>query len=334
MTLDYIVTRFGIFLLVVVIAVSVIFMIPRLMPGDPVEYALNNIVAQGGGSIGDVQAMAASYRAKFGLDQPIWKQYFNYWGDILHGDLGTSLNYFPQRVSQIIRFALPWTIGLLGVTTVISFSLGITMGALLAWPQVPKALRGVIPVFLITAAVPYFLLGIVLVSLLAITYRIFPAAGGFQFGTILGFNFESLWMLIRHATLPALSIILTSAGFWAIGMRGMLVSNLGEDYILQAEGRGLPPRRIFFWYAMRNSLLPQLTALAILLGNTVSGAVLVEVIFSYPGVGFKLFEAIGAKDYFVVQGIVLFLAIAIAFAMFLLDLIYPMIDPRIVYQRK
>ena len=332
MTSDYLLRRVGMLFLLIFVAVTVNFMIPRMMPGDPVEAALNQLVATGGGSVGNVQEIAEAYRERLGLNEPVWKQYLNYWASIFQLELGTSLQFFPADVSRIIWAALPWTLGLLGITTLLSFGIGIIMGALMAWPGSPRFMKVLVPGFLVTAAIPYFMIGLVLLFLFVVTWRVFPSGGGFTFGTNLGLNWESIWSISRHAMLPALSIMLASIGSWALTMRGLLISTLGEDYITLAEARGLKPWRIFMWYGVRNSLLPQLTALAILLGHAVSGAVLVEVIFSYPGLGFKLFEAIHAKDYFVVQGIVLFLAVSIAFAMFLMDLLYPLIDPRIRYQ--
>ena len=154
------------------------------------------------------------------------------------------------------------------------------------------------------------------------------------FGITLGWNWETVSGIARHGALPALSIIIAEIGAWAIGMRGMLVSVLGEDYITLAEAKGLKDRRIWLWYGMRNAMLPQLTKLALTLGHIVSGAILVEVIFSYPGLGFRLYQAIQAKDFFVIQGIVLLLSVSIAVAMFALDLIYPLIDPRITMKRR
>ncbi|MBI4306827.1 MAG: ABC transporter permease [Chloroflexi bacterium] len=321
-------------LLIIFVAVTVNFMIARLMPGDPVENAINRLVAAGGGSVGNVQEIAAAYRAELGLDESVWKQYLAYWVNVFQFDFGTSLVHYPARVSHIIWAALPWTIGLLGIATVISFSVGILLGAALGWPGTPKFVKALVPVFLLTAAVPYFLIGMVLIFFVVVTYRVFPSGGGYTFGSELRADWPTVQSVFMHAVLPALSIILSSIGSWALGMRGMLISTLGEDYITLAQARGLPKTRIFLWYGVRNSLLPQLTALAILLGHAVSGAVLVEVIFSYPGLGFRLFEAINGKDFFVVQGIVLILAISIAVAMFALDLLYPLIDPRIRYQSR
>jgi peptide/nickel transport system permease protein len=186
---------------------------------------------------------------------------------------------------------------------------------------------------MLLSAVPYFLLGVVLVFVLAIHWKVFPPAGGAPFGAVLGLDWPTVTALLRHAALPALSIVLAGLGAWALGMRGTMVSVLGEDYIAFAEARGLPPARIFLWYGVRNALLPQLTALALTLGHVVSGAILVEVVFAYPGVGFKLYQAILAKDYFMIQGIVWLLIVSIALTTFLLDLAYPLIDPRIRHRR-
>jgi peptide/nickel transport system permease protein len=334
MVLNYIISRLAMLVLVVFLAVTINFAIPRLTPGDPVEQQLATIVATGGGQIGDVTAMAEAYRAKFGLDQPVWKQYLNYWWDILHLNFGYSLAQYPATVAQMIRSALPWTLGLVGTSTLIAFAIGSLLGGLLAWPGIPRALRGFIPLLMTISAVPYFLLGIILIFFLSILLKVFPAAGGHQFGSVLRLDWATIKDILRHAALPATSIIVAGIGTWALEMRGMMISVLGEDYISLAEAKGLKGKRIFLWYGLRNGLLPQLTALALRLGHVVAGVILVEVIFSYPGVGFKLFQAVQTKDYFVIQGIVLLLILAIALTMFVMDLIYPLIDPRITYQHR
>jgi peptide/nickel transport system permease protein len=334
MYLNYIIRRLAMLVLVVFLAVTINFAIPRLTPGDPVEQQLATLVATGGGQMGDVTAMAEAYRAKFGLDQPVWKQYLNYWWDILHLDFGYSLAQYPATVAQMIRSALPWTLGLVGTSTLIAFAIGSFLGGLLAWPGVPRALRGFIPLLMTISAIPYFLLGIILIFFLSILLKVFPAAGGHQFGSVLRFDLATAKDILRHAALPAISIIVAGIGTWALEMRGMMISVLGEDYIALAEAKGLKGKRIFLWYGLRNGLLPQLTALALRLGHVVAGVILVEVIFSYPGIGFKLFQAVQTKDYFVIQGIVLLLILAIALTMFVMDLIYPLIDPRITYQRR
>jgi peptide/nickel transport system permease protein len=330
---EYVLRRFGIMLLVIFLAVSINFMLPRLMPGDPVEAQLNQLMATGGG-VSDITAMVESYRARFGLDQPLINQYFAYWQSIFRLDLGVSLAAYPERVTDAILAGLPWTLGLLGFATLVSFVAGSVMGGLMGWPRTPKPFRIFGNGVVILSSVPYFLVGMILLYVFAIVLRWFPAGGGMPFGMQAGFNWPTISAIVWHATLPAISIIAAEIGAWALGMRGMLVSVLGDDYIALADAKGLKPRRIFMRYAMRNALLPQLTKLALALGHIVSGAILVEVIFSYPGIGFRLYQAIQSKDYFVIQGIVLLLSVSIAIAMFILDLIYPLIDPRITAKGK
>lgn len=324
----YVGRRFGIMLLVIFLAVSINFALPRMMPGDPIQAQLSQLLASGGGS-GDISAMVEAYQQRFGLDQPIWNQYLAYWQSLFRLDLGFSLTNYPERVDAAIANSLPWTLGLLGVATAVSFAVGTLLGGVMGWPRTPRWIKNFGSGVVLLSSVPYFLIGMILLYLFAIVFRWFPAGGGMPFGLNAGFNLETLGGILWHGTLPALSIIIAEIGAWAIGMRGMLVSVLGEDYITLAEAKGNKPRRILNRYGMRNALLPQLTKLAMTLGHIVSGAILVEVIFSYPGVGFRLYQAIQSKDYFVIQGIVLLLSVSIAIAMFILDLIYPLIDPRI-----
>ena len=331
MPIDYVAKRALQLLLVVFIAVTVNFLIPRLIPGDPVESALQTKMAMTGNVNVDVQAVAAAYRAKFGLDKPLWLQYVNYWGSIFSRDLGVSLVDFPQPVVEKILFAVPWTLALLTVATIISFFLGSILGALIAWPRAPRFLHVLVPPFMLLSSVPFFLLGIVLLFTFSVIVPWFPPGGGFDPVLILRADLPTALDILYHAILPALALVLGSIGFWALGMRAMMVSVLGEDHIVFAESRGLPPQRVFLWYGMRNALLPQVTSLAIALGSILSGAVLVEVIFNYPGLGGILFLAIAGKDYFVIQGIVLMLILALALSLFVVDLIYPLIDPRIRY---
>jgi len=330
----HVLRRFAMMLLVAFLAISINFVIPRLMPGDPVEQQLNQLAATSGGQIGDVKAMADVYRARFGLDQPLWRQYLNYWGDIARFDLGYSLANYPERVGETIRAALPWTLSLLGIATLISFAIGTLLGGAMVWPSSPRILRWIGMPIVMLSAVPYFLLGIVLLFAFAILVRLFPAGGAYPFSMVPRLDWQTASAILHHATLPSLSIVLASIGTWAIAMRGMLVSVLGEDYVTLAEAKGLSPRRIFIWYGMRNALLPQLTHLALTLSHVVSGAILVEVIFAYPGIGYRLYQAIHAKDYFVIQGIVLLLSVSIAVTMFVMDLVYPLIDPRITQRRR
>jgi peptide/nickel transport system permease protein len=330
--IEYVVKRVLQLLLIVFIAVTINFGIPRLIPGDPVESALQTKLAMTGNANVDIQAVAAAYRAKFGLDKPVWQQYLSYWGSIFSRDLGVSLVDFPQPVVEKIQSAVPWTLGLLTVSTVISFFVGSLLGALIDWPRSPRFLHFLVPPFMLLSSVPFFLLGIILLFTFSVIVPWFPPGGGFDPVSILRADLPTVTDILYHAILPALALVLGSIGFWGLGMRAMMVSVLGEDYITFAESRGLPRQRVFLWYGMRNALLPQVTSLAISLGSILSGAVLVEVIFNYPGLGGILFLAISGKDYFVIQGIVLMLILALAVSLFVVDLIYPLIDPRIRYQ--
>jgi peptide/nickel transport system permease protein len=186
---------------------------------------------------------------------------------------------------------------------------------------------------LLLSTIPFFLLGIILLFLFAVEWRVMPAGGGFSPTHIPGFDLATALEIVHHSFLPALAMVLGGIGAWALGMRAMMISVLGEDYVMFAEAKGLSNQRIFLWYGMRNALLPQITQLALALGGVLGGAVLVEAIFSYPGIGTLLFSAIAGKDYFVIQGIVLMLIVSLAGALFVIDLLYPLLDPRIRYSR-
>ena len=325
----YLVKRLAQLVLIVFIAVSVNFIIPRLLPGDPVETALARLQSSGGAQNVDVQAVAKAYRAKYGLDQPLLHQYVKYWQDLIRLDLGVSFTNFPETVSAKIANALPWTVGLLATATIIAFTVGSLLGGVLAWPGTGRSIRAVVPGLMILASVPFYLLAIVLTYFFAVLWKVLPPAGGFDTTRIARLDLATIGDVARHAVLPLLAIILGNAGFWALGMRSQMVSVLGEDYITFAEAKGLSPRRIFFWYGMRNALLSQVTALALSMGAVLSGAVLVEVVFNYPGLGSLLYVAIRGQDYFVIQGVVLMLIISLAVLLFIVDLIYPLLDPRI-----
>lgn len=324
----YLLRRLSLMLLVVFLAVTLNFLIPHAMPGDPVELQLQQL-SSGGGQVGDIGAMAAAMRARLGLDQPLWRQYLLYLGNTARIDLGVSIAHYPERVADTIAAGLPWTVGLLAVSTLVSFAAGTLLGGLLAWPDGSRLVRLLgIPVIMLSA-VPYFVLGVVLLAVFGLIWPILPVAGGYPFSHLPRMDLETALLVLKHAILPAASIVLASLGTWAITMRGTLVGVLGDDYVMLAEAKGLKPRRIFLAYGVRNAMLPQFTHLALTLSHVVSGAILVEVIFAYPGIGYRLYQAIQAKDVFVVQGIVLMLSVSIAVAMVVLDLLLPLVDPRI-----
>jgi peptide/nickel transport system permease protein len=331
-SLGYLVRRILIFFLVVWVAATVNFIIPRLARGDPVQAQFAQLEALGIRSQG-MDKVVASYRAKLGLDRPLWQQYLTYLQNSATFNFGPSITYFPSSVGDQIMSRMPWTIGLLTVAIVLSFLIGNLLGALLAWPRSSGFVRWLVPLLMPLSAIPYYLLGLMLIFVFAFTLKIFPLGGAYATGLNIDFTWTFVESVIYHSILPALSIILASIGFWMLGMRGMMVTNMGEDYMVLAEAKGLNSSRIFFRYGMRNAMLPQFTGLALTFGQIVSGAVLVEVIFGFPGMGWILWNAIKNTDYFLIQGIVFILILAVALAMLLIDLTYPLIDPRIGYSK-
>lgn len=335
MTISYALRRFGIFLLIIWTTATINFVTPRLAPGDPVQAMLGRMQAQGA-VVENGAAIVEGFRQEFGLDQPLYIQYLKYLWALLHFDLGYSLALFPATVMDIIGTAIPYTLGLLSVSTVLTFSIGILSGALLVWRGTARAAKALISIFMMLAPIPYYLLAMILMFLLSFTLHIFPNSGVVSLGRVSrgGFDVGYILDVLYHATLPALSIIIAGMGGWALGMRGMMVTVLGEDYLTLAEAKGLRERRIFLRYAVRNAMLPQFTGLAISLGFIVSGATIVELIFTFPGMGYQLYQSIISSDYPVIQGITFFLVLSVATAILVIDLIYPLLDPRITYARR
>ncbi len=328
MKYGYLVRRLAMFVVVIVSAATLNFIIPRLAPGDPTASVLEELRARGASTTGEDKIVAA-YREKFGLDLPMHEQYLRYLFNTLQFDLGHSITYYPQKVETALIRAMPWTVGLLALSTMISFAFGSFFGALLAWPRAPAAVNRFVPFLMVLSAVPYYLLGLILVYIFAFVLRALPLGGAFGSGTVPSMNLDFVLDVLRHGILPSLSIVLTSVGFWALGMRGTMVTVLGEDYLTLAEAKGLSDRRIFFAYAMRNALLPQVTSLAIALGTVASGSVLVEVVFNYPGVGWLLYNALRSSDYYMIQGVAFVIILTVAVSVLVVDLIYPLLDPRI-----
>ena len=316
------------------VAATLVFFLPRIAPGDPIEQKVLQMQTLSGNEMGDVNEIIESYQRKFGLDKPIGQQYISYLGNLARGDLGYSLARYPSRVSDEIMRAAPWTIVLIGTSTLIAATIGSALGALIAWRRSPALLRFLLPVFMSTAAIPYFLLGLLLIFSLGLTWRIFPLGAGIDYGMIPALDFKTITNMAYHAILPAFSIIIAAIGFWGLGMRAMVVTIGGEDFIQLGDAKGLKERRLFIDYGIRNTLLPQTTALALALGSVISGQVLLEVIFSYPGLGMLLRMAIGQQDFFLIEGIVLMIIASTAVVLFIMDLIYPILDPRISYKRR
>jgi len=324
--------RFAILVATVFISVTVVFFVPRLVPGDPVTAIFMRLVSVGGSR--GAPLLVAEYRRIFGLDQSLWDQYVSFLRELLRGNLGYSIASFPSHVTDLLRISLPWTLGLLTVTTIISWVLGSILGAVVGWRgRKSRVLQMLVPVALVVYTIPYYILALILVFLFAFYWRIFPLSGAFSVGVVREFSLSFATDILRHAALPGLSIVLVSLGWWFLSMRSLITTLKGEDYIQYAEAMGLKERRILWGYAFRNALLPQATGLAISFGHIVSGALVTEVIFAYPGLGWLIFNAIKGLDFPVIQGGILLIIFSVALANFVIDIAYPLIDPRIRYER-
>ncbi len=331
--LNYVLRRLLMFLFIIWATASLNFLLPRLAPGDPISAMVARMSRQGVSTEGSDQIINY-YLEAFGLNESLPVQYVRYMEQLSTFNLGYSLSYFPANVMDMIGRALPWTIGLLLTSTIISFAIGSLLGAYIVWKPDTRLAQFVAMPLMILSAIPYYLLAILLMYALAYGLRILPGGGTSSIGSMAESGVGYWLDILKHSILPALSIVLASIGGWILSMRGLTVSVMGEDYLTLARAKGLRDRVIFFRYALRNAIVPQITVLAIALGQVVTGATLVEIIYSYPGVGYLLYRAIGNADYTMIQGITFILVLAVSTAILVLDLLYPQLDPRISYQRK
>lgn len=326
--LRYLRRKVILYLITVFAAITVNFFIPRMIPGDPISTILKSLEQQGQ-IIPNESEFIAEYKAQFGLTGNLWMQYTHYLWRLAHGDLGPSIMAFPMTVRELIVRALPWTISLLSVALLISWTGGNILGAVIGWRREARSSSVITVISLCLSQIPYYFLALILVFLFAYTLPIFPTSGAV---TSIGGSVEGLgliWDVIYHAILPALSMILVSMGGWVITMRSSILMTLGEDYILLAEAKGVPDHQILRRHAFRNALLPQVTGLGMALGFVMNGALLTETIFNYPGLGNLLLTALGNLDYNLMQGVLLLTILSVLTANLLIEVIYPLIDPRI-----
>jgi peptide/nickel transport system permease protein len=315
--------RIGFYVLTAVVAITLDFFIPHLVPGNPVEA----VVASKAGQI-PPSALDSLY-AQFGIDtkSSLWGQYLHYWHMLLHGNLGLSISQYPASVVDVIRGALFWTIIMVGIATVISFVLGTAIGALVAWRRGSWA-EGLLPVSTFFQAMPYFFLATLLLLFFSTDAGWFPDHGGYDFAVhTIGFNGPFLADVLNHSVLPALTIVGASLAGWILGMRNMMITVCDEDYVLLAEAEGLPSARVI-WYAARNAILPSISSFALSLSFVVTGSLLTEIVFSYPGIGNVLYQAVLGEDYPLVQGIFLIITFVVLAANLFADLVYAYLDPR------
>ena len=321
--MKYILQRIAFYVFTAWAAMTLNFFIPRMIPGDPIQALLARFQGQM-----NTDAIESLY-VLFGIDKnaSLWQEYLDYWKQLANGDLGLSFSAFPTPVAEVIGDALPWTVGLIGITTVISFLLGTFLGVLAGWRR-GSWVDGLLPVTTFLSSVPYFWLGLLAIFLFTGPDSFFPSSGGYQAGLVPYPDWPFISSMLRHSALPALTILISSVSGWILGMRNMMVTVSAEDYITVAHAKGLPDRRVALSYAARNALLPSVSGFALSLGLIVGGSLLVEIVFSYPGLGFLLFRAVGAKDYPLMQGIFLVITITVLIANLLADLVYLLLDPR------
>ncbi|WP_199441955.1 ABC transporter permease [Umezawaea beigongshangensis] len=321
--MTFLLRRAAFYLVTAWAAITINFVLPRMLPGDPVQTMITRFQ-------GRLSADAiASLHVLFGLDagESLPTQYWKYWENLFRGDLGLSFTFFPTTVTDVVAQSLPWTLSLMGVTTVISFVLGTLIGVYAGWRR-GSWLDGLLPVTTFFSAIPYFWLGLIAIAVFAVNLRAFPAAGGYAPGVVPGFTAEFVGSALYHAVLPGVTIVVSSVAGWVLGMRNMMVTVSSEDYVVAAHAKGLPERRVMLRYAARNAVLPSVSGFALSLGFIVGGTLLVEMVFSYPGIGFVLFQAVNAKDYPLMQGIFLIITLAVLVANLLADVVYLLLDPR------
>ncbi|MBD8466465.1 ABC transporter permease [Plantibacter sp. CFBP 8798] len=324
--MNYFVRKLGFYLVALWAALTLNFLIPRLLPGNPVDILLAKLQQRGGIVTPDTRK---AYELLLGGDSsdPLPLQYWNYLVNVFRGDLGVSVSYFPTPVTEVISTSLPWTIVLVGISTVLATIIGVSLGAIVGWKP-GTWLDSLVPATTLLAAVPYFWLALILVYVFATTLKLFPFQGGYDVVLDPGFSWEFIASAVQYGFLPALTIVIASLGGWLLGMRNMMVSTLSEDYILTAQAKGLSQGRILRNYAARNAVLPSVAGFAISLGFVVSGSIVTEQVFSYPGIGSKLLSAVTNNDYALMQGIFLYITLAVLGANLIVDLFYGLIDPR------
>ncbi len=316
--------KLAFYIVTAIAAVTVDFFIPHAMPGNPVASVLARM--QGNVTPATIRSLELAYGIN--SNQSLIAQYFGFWGRLLHGNLGISTSAYPATVATVIGGALPWTLGLVGLATLISFGLGTLLGVLVAWRR-GTWLDNVLPATTFLQAAPYFFVAFLALQLFSAKLGWFPSVGAYNQGSDFpGWNLTYIGDVLHHAVLPALTIVVCSIAGWIVGTRNVMLTTMDEDYVLIAQAKGLPRRRVV-WYAARNAVLPSVSGFSLAIGFVVSGALLTEIVFSYPGIGFILLQGVGERDYPLLQGIFLVITFAVLAANLIADCVYIFLDPRI-----
>ena len=320
----YVLRRAGFFLLTLWAAVTLNFFLPRMMPGNPAIAMMSKFRGRISGQ------ELATLETIFGVNsgQSLPSQYVHYLGDIFTGNFGTSLYFFPSPVSQVVRGAIFWTLGLVGITTILAFLLGTGVGIVAAWRRGGLMDSVAPPVLVIASAIPYFWVGMMFILIFGVKLQWLPWSGSADITATPGWSLDYVGNVLEHAVLPAMALLITTIGTWTLIMRNNMISTLAEDYVRMARAKGLPSSRIMLDYAARNAVLPNLTGFAMSLGFVVGGAILIEYVFNYPGVGYMLLQAVENEDYPLMQALFLLITVAVLVAILLADIATAVFDPR------
>jgi len=331
--LRYLLPRIGQWALVIFIGVTVTFIIPRLSPNDPVETRVGQMMMSGGQVYPEAVAhLREALTEMYGLKGSSWEQYVAFWGRLFRGDLGPSLSTFPTPVTTLIAQAMPWTLGLLLTAVLISWVLGNVLGAFASYYPKSRIMSVIDVLSQAVRPIPYYVMALVMLIMFAYVIKIFPFSGAYPPGTRVQLTPQFMLTVIKHSALPALSLVTLGMGGWFLGMKSLCSNIISEDYVVYAETTGLHENKILFNYVMRNALLPQITGLGLQLGSIFSGALIMEVVFGYPGMGMLTLQAVMGNDYSLIMGIAIFSIVGVATSVLILDLIYPLFDPRVRYQ--
>jgi len=329
----YLVPRLIQYVLVIILGITVVFFIPRLLPTGPVESTINTLRAQGAYlDPAAVEETVRTLREMYGLEAGLLGQYASFWKRLFTGDFGPSLFMFPTPVIKLIGQSLPWTVGLLLVSTVLGWIIGNIFGGLAGYFTRSRILKIVDGMAMFVRPIPYYVLALMLIILFAYLLPVFPIGGGYTIGARISFTWSFVTDVLKHAFLPAMSLMLLGAAVTHQTMRLIVQSVKDEDYIRYAKIGSVKERTIFARYVMRNALLPQITGLTLALGQIFGGALITEIVFAYPGIGFLLYQAIINTDYNLIMGITTISIVAIASGILIIDLLYPLFDPRIRFK--
>ncbi len=325
----YVGRRLGQFLLVVFIGINVAYVITHASPIDPVEQSISAVSSYGNTAPGAIEQMRNSLRDLYGLSGTPSEQYLLFWKRILRADFGPSMSAFPTPVATLIGRALPWTVGLLSVSTIVAWGLGNLLGGLAGYYRQSRGLKlmGVIAMGL--HPIPYYIVAMLLLIVFGFVWPVLPITGGSTMNLPQTWTPEFVLSVLQHAILPALSLILIGVGSWFLGMRSLVSNVLAEDFVLYAELAGVKSWRILTFYVMRNAIVPQVTGLAMSLGGIFNGAVITEKVFGYPGLGSLLVDAVYAGDYGLVLGVTTISILGVSIGVLVIDLMYPLLDPRV-----